>query len=93
MCHGIRKPRRLKVRRYAAPLVEHNEYVDSFLGSYAGKNIYEVESNDILLHRTTVGWDMQYFLQCFDFKVVPFKKEKYIFDCMDILESNYKVGV
>ena len=72
MCHGIRKPRRLKVRGYAAPMVEHNEYLDSFLGSYAGKKICEVESNDILLHRTTIGWDMQYSLQCFDFKVVPF---------------------
>ena len=38
MLHGMRKPRGLKVRRYAAPMIDINEYLDVLPGANASEN-------------------------------------------------------
>ena len=39
MCHGMRKPRELKVRCYAACMINLNEYFSVFLGAKANEKL------------------------------------------------------
>ena len=46
----MRKPRGLKVRRCAAPLIGLNEYLDTFPGAKKSNKICDTELNEILLN-------------------------------------------
>ena len=46
----MRKLRVLKVRRYAARMIDINEYLATFPGAKAGDNFFETELNEILLN-------------------------------------------
>ena len=50
MRFGMRMPRRLKVRRYSACMIDHNGYLDTFPGAKASDKICEMELNEILLN-------------------------------------------
>ena len=56
MCSGIRKPCKLKLRWYAARLIDINEYLATFTGSKASANIGDTEFNEILLNSMTNVW-------------------------------------
>ena len=53
MCRGMRKPLGLKVRRYAACLIELNEYLDLFPGVNKSRKFFVTELNEIVLNRMT----------------------------------------
>ena len=50
MRRGMKKTQSLKVRRYAARLIDLNEYLDSFLGETLSDKIDATELNDIPLN-------------------------------------------
>ena len=66
------KPRSLKVRRYAARLIDLNKYVASFLGATLDDKMDVTKSNDILLNITTNSWYRQAYVQGFDLKSILF---------------------
>ena len=77
--HGMRNPIKLKIRRYAAHLIELNEYLNIFPGSNMNNKIGGTELNEILLHNVSHGWGDQDFRWGFDFKYVPLKKATNMF--------------
>ena len=68
MCRGTRKPRGLKVRLYAARLIEINEYLDALPGAKASVNVFVAELNVILLNNTPHIWINQAYMQGFYFE-------------------------
>ena len=55
----MKKPRRLKVRHYAARLIDLNEYLDSFPGAAMNNKIGFTELNEILLNSMPSIWSKQ----------------------------------
>ena len=56
MRRGMKKPRALTVRRYAARLINLNEYLASFPGDNLNDKIGVTELNDILLNSMPNSW-------------------------------------
>ena len=75
---GIRKPRKLKARLYAAHIIELNEYLSIFPGEKASSNFFERELNEIILNSITNGWSRQAYVQGFDCVYITLKIYKYI---------------
>ena len=63
MRHGIRNPRSLKVRRYAACLIDLNEYLDVLHGAKISNCFGVTELNEILLNSMTNRWTNQEYFQ------------------------------
>ena len=59
MRRGIKKIRSLKVRRYAARLIDMNEYLDSFTGATLADKIDVTELNGILFNSMPNSWSKQ----------------------------------
>ena len=59
MRRGIKKPRSLTVRRYAARLIYLNEYLASFPGANLTDKIGVTDLNEILLNSTHNRWYKQ----------------------------------
>ena len=68
----VRKPRGLKVRRYANPFVDLNEYLDFFPGKTLPLKIGVTESNDILINSLPNIWSKQAYVQVFDCDYITF---------------------
>ena len=62
---GMEKPRSLTVRRYAARLIDLNEYLASFLGATLTDKIDVTELNKILLKSMPNSWSKQAYLKGF----------------------------
>ena len=65
MRRGMRKPCKLKVRRYAAHMIKINEYLDVFLGAKASEKVGDTELNEILLNIIPNFWISQAYVQGF----------------------------
>ena len=70
MRRGIRKPLKLNVRRYAARLIDLNEYLAAFPVARASDNIGETDLNEILLNSMPNGWSNQAYVQGFYYKTI-----------------------
>ena len=66
MRHGTEKPRALTVRRYAARLIDINEYLTSFPGATLNDKIGVNELKEILQNIIPNSWSRQAYLQVFD---------------------------
>ena len=56
MCRRIRKPHKLKVRRFAACRIDLNSYLAILSGAKGSDKIGETELNEILLNIMPNGW-------------------------------------
>ena len=73
MRRGKRKLQELKVRRYAARLIDLNKYLAAFPGAKASDNIGEMEINGILLKSMPNGWSKQAYVQGFYCETITLK--------------------
>ena len=80
------KSRSLKLRRYAACLIDLNEYLDSFPGVTLADKIGILELNETLLNSTPTIWPKHYLVQVFDCESISFKKAFNMFKQMEIAE-------
>ena len=85
----MKKPRSLKVRRYAARLIDMNEYLDSFSGATLSDKIDVTDLDDIILNRMPNIWSKQAYVQGFDCKSISFKKYVNMFERMEISKYIY----
>ena len=90
MHRGIKKPRTITVRRYAARLIDLNEYLESFPGANLNDNIGITELKKIFLNSMPNSWSRQAYVQGFDCWSTTFKKAVNMFDRMEISESIYE---
>ena len=65
ICRGMRKPHKLKMRLYAAFLIDINTYLDVFTGVKANAEICETELNEILFNSMPNSWRNQAYMQGF----------------------------
>ena len=72
VCPCMKKPRSLKLRYYAARLIDLNEYLASFPGANMTDKIGVTEINDILLNSMPKSWYKQAYLQGFDCESISF---------------------
>ena len=63
----------LKARRYAARLIDLNEYLASFPGVTIADKLGITELNEILLHSMPNSWSKQAHVQVFDYDYISFK--------------------
>ena len=70
----MRKPRKLKVRLYAACLVDLNELLASFPWKKLTDNIGMVELNEILLNSMPNSWIKQAYVQVFTANLLLLKR-------------------
>ena len=85
----MQKPRRLKVRRYDAPIIDLNEYFASFPRENMDDKIGFAELNEILLNSMTNIWSKQAYVQGFGCESISFKKSVNMFEGMEISETIY----
>ena len=69
----MKNPRSLKARRYAAHLIDINDYLASFPGETMAYKMGINEISEILLNSMPNIWSKQAYLQGFDFKTISFK--------------------
>ena len=81
--------RSLIVRRYAARLIDINEYLDSFPGATLADKIGVTELNEILLNSMYTSQSKQSYVQGFDCGSILFKKAVNMFQHKEIAESIY----
>ena len=93
MRHGRKKTRSLRVRRYAARLIDLNEYLESFPGATLANKISETELNEIILNSIPNSWYKQAYAQGFDCKSISFRKYVNMFERMKIAESIFEYVV
>ena len=72
MRRGMSNPHELWVRRYAARLIDLNEYLFAFPGAKASDKIGETELNEILLISIPNGWSKQAYMQGFYYEAITF---------------------
>ena len=63
-----KKSRGLKVRRYAAQLIDFNEYLASFPGLTTANKMGVTKLNEILLNSTPKSWSKQAYVKGFDLR-------------------------
>ena len=90
MCRGMKKPRSLTVRRYAAHLIGLNEYLASFPGETLTDKIGVNKLNEISLNSIYTSWYKQAYIQVFDCESITFKKLVDMFERTEIAESIYE---
>ena len=66
MRRGMENPRALTVRRYAAHLIDINDYLASFLGNTLNAKIGITELKQILLNSVPNRWSKHAYVQVFD---------------------------
>ena len=84
MRRGMKKTCSLNVRRYAARLIEPNEYLASFLGATLTDKIGVTQLNDILLNSMPTSWSKHAYVQGFDCESIAIKK---MFTCLSVWKS------
>ena len=90
MRRGIKKPRSLTVRCYAAHLIDLNEYLASFLGANLTDKIGVTKLNKILISSIPNIWSKRAYVEGFDCESITFKKAVNMFERMEIFESIYE---
>ena len=66
MHFGGRKVRKIKMRRYAARLIDLNNYLTALPREKASDKIRETELDKIFLNSMKNGWTKQAYVQVFD---------------------------
>ena len=79
MRHCMKNPCSLKVRRYAARLIDLNEYLASFPGTTMALQDRVTELNGILLNSMTNIWSKRAYEQGFYCETISFKNAVNIF--------------
>ena len=74
MRRGMRKPHGLKVRRYAASLIDLSEYLASLPGATLSDKFSVTELNKFLLNSTPNIWSKQEYVHGFDCESISFKE-------------------
>ena len=72
MRRRIKKPRILKLRRYAACLIYLNEYLASFPGDKQADKVYVTGFNDIFYYIMPNSWPKKAYVQGFDCEYIYF---------------------
>ena len=86
----MKKPRSLKVKLYAAYLIDLNEYLASFPWETMADKIVVTELNEILLNSMPDRWSNQAGDQCLNCESISFLKAINIFERMEIVEIIYE---
>ena len=66
MRRGMKKPRSLTVRYYAARLIDINEYLANFSGENLTDKINVTKLNKTPFNSTPTSWSKQVYVQSFD---------------------------
>ena len=82
----MKKMHSLKVMRYAARLIDLNEYSDSFPQATIADKIGVTELNEIIWNSMPNSWSKQAYVQGFGCKFISFKKYFNMFEHMEIAE-------
>ena len=69
----MKNPHISKVRRYAARLIDLNEYLSSFQGETMADKMYVTELGKILLNSMSNSCSKQAYVQGFDCETISFK--------------------
>ena len=69
----MKNPRIVKVRRYAARLIDLNEYLSSFPGATMADKMGVSELNKKLSNSMPNSWSKQAYVQGFDCETISFK--------------------
>ena len=85
----MKKTCSLKVKCYAARLIDMNEYLDSFPGATLDDKIDVTELNEIFLNIVPNSWSKQAYVQGFGCESISFKKAVNMFERIEIAESIY----
>ena len=80
----MKKPYRLKVRRYTERLIDLDEYLAFFPGAIMTDKIGVTELNEILLNSMPNIWYNQAYVQGFDYEYISFKNSINMFERMEI---------
>ena len=83
----MKKTRIMTVGRYAARLIDLNEYLASFPGATLTDKIGVIKINEIFLNSMPKIWSKQAYIQVFDCESITFKKYVNMFERMEIAES------
>ena len=83
----MKKPCSLKVRRYAAQLIDLNEYLAYFPGATIADKMGLTELYEILFNSMPHSWSKQAHVQGFDCETIYFQKSVNMFERMEIAES------
>ena len=83
----MKTPHSLKVIRYAALLIDWNEYLASFLGATMADKMVITELNKFLLNSMPDRSSKQVYVQGFDCENIYFKRSVKMSECMEITES------
>ena len=86
----MKKTHSLKVRHYAARLIDLDEYLVSFPGTTIYDKIGVTELNEIILNSMPNSWYKKSYVQGFDCTSILFKKALNMFGRMDIAKSIYE---
>ena len=84
MRRGMKKPCSLNVRRYAARLIDLNEYLASFLGAALPDNIGVIQLNNIVLNSMHTSWSKHAYVKGFDCESITIKKAVNMFERKEI---------
>ena len=90
MCQCMKKPRNLKVKLYAAYLIDLNEYLASFPWETMADKIVVTELNEIFLNSMPDRWSKQAGDQCLNCESISFFKAVNMFERMEIVEIIYE---
>ena len=85
-----KQPHSLTVRRYAALLIDLNEYLESFPGATLTDKIGLNKLNEILPNSMPTRCYKHAYVQGFDCEYITFKKYVNMFECMEISEYIYE---
>ena len=72
MPRGMRNPRKFKVRRYTACMIDLSEYLADFSGSNTSDKIGETGLNEIILNSLPNGWSKHSDVQGFNCETINF---------------------
>ena len=86
----MKKTNSLKVRRYAARLIDLNEYLASFTRATIADKIGVTELNEIILNSMPNSRSKQAYVQVCDCESISFLKAVNMFERMEIAESIYE---
>ena len=78
------------MRRYAACIININEYLIAFPGAKTSEKIGDTELNEIVLNIMTNGWSKRAYVQGFDSGYITFKAYANMFERTEIAEYIYE---
>ena len=91
MLRRMRKPRGVKVRRFAYCNIDLNKYLAVLPGAKASDKICETELYKNVLNSIPNSWSKQEYVMGFDCESITFKTAVNMFEYIKIAESIYKV--